>query len=362
MTKIGTALSALGFAMAILSPLAAVSEDPLDRAISLAAEERYRDSRLALVPVLELEPDNAHGQLLHGILRLHEGKRDEAIGIFRELVHEFPDMFEAYNNLAVMYVEEGRIDDARGLLLDALERHPEAIGYRNLGDIYRRLAQEAYTRARELGFDGTVDRESDQKAVSLAPHVVESIASAAGGITRARTQTSDREAVPELDKLSGTASGVPEFCVLMGEFKAGGAVEDAEEWLRSQGAETLHVSRESRERTINYRVYIPPFESRKTAAKSMRELRRRGISDVAVILSGALKNAVSLGVYASQTNAVRRAADLERLGYSVTLTANNKIVEEYATIQARIHGPPSSLHDAWSSRFPDKAIRHVDCS
>ena len=295
-------------------------------------------------------------------IRLHEGKRDDAIAIFRELVHEFPDLFEAYNNLAVMYVEEGRIDDARRLMLDALERHPEAVGYRNLGDIYERLAQEAHTRARELEFDGTVDRESSPEAVSPARHTVESIASAAVGTERARMRIPDGEALPAPDKLSGSASGVQESCVLIGELKAGSAVEDAEQWLRSQGVETLHISRESRELTVNYRVYIPPFESRKSAATKMRELRRSGIIDVAVIFSGALKNAVSLGVYASKTNAVRRAAELERLGYTVILTANNKSVEEYAMIQARIHGARNSLRDAWSSRFPDKAIRHVDCS
>jgi len=152
-TKIGLVLMALAMSAAILWSNAGLSEDTLDRAISLAAEERYREARLTLNPLLEREPASSHARLLHGILRLYEGDRDEAIDTFRSLMRDFPDLFEAYNNLAVVYVQEGRLEDARGVLLGILERQPVSIGYRNLGDIYVKLARGAYARARELGFD-----------------------------------------------------------------------------------------------------------------------------------------------------------------------------------------------------------------
>ena len=179
MTKIGLVLMALAMSAAILWSNAALSGDTLDRAISLAAEERYREARLTLDPLLEREPASSHARLLHGILRLHEGDRDEAIDTFRSLMRDFPDLFEAYNNLAVVYVQEGRLEDARGVLLGILERQPESIGYRNLGDIYVKLARGAYARARELGFDTTAVRERSQPVRPPPPRTSDPAASAA---------------------------------------------------------------------------------------------------------------------------------------------------------------------------------------
>ena len=59
-------------------------------------------------------------------------------------------MFEPYNNLAVLYAEQGRLDAAREALVAALDRRPDAVAYANLGDVYERLAARAYARAGEI--------------------------------------------------------------------------------------------------------------------------------------------------------------------------------------------------------------------
>ena len=59
-------------------------------------------------------------------------------------------MSEPYNNLAVLYAVEGRLDDARRILLESLEHAPDAITYASLGEVYTKLAREANERAREL--------------------------------------------------------------------------------------------------------------------------------------------------------------------------------------------------------------------
>ena len=377
MTAIRAVLAALGLAAAVLSSTAA-SADFLDRAISLAGEERYLESRRLLDPLLERDPGNPHGRLLHGILRVHEGKRDEAMGIFRQLVREFPDLFEAYNNLAVLYLDQGRLEDARGLLLAILDRQPEAIGYRNLADIYLQLAERAHARSLELSSDNAANREGRVETGSLSalpqePSVsaataptystAEDITSDAAGVALADTSTAAPAADPPEapENRSDIASAADIYCVSLGEFGDRSIAEDVQEWLRSRGAEMIRLSHETREVIENYRVYLPPLESRERAAEKMRELQRRGVRDIAVILKGPRKHAVSLGIYASQRNVERRVANLAGLGYSVVSEPNNTAVVEYLSVKARVRGAPDALATAWRSRFPGHAVRHVDC-
>ena len=126
------------------------AENALDRALSLAAEERHSDARKVLEPLLERDPDNTRARLLHGVLRAREGQVSHAIEIFEKLKKDNPDLSEPYNNLAVLYAVEGRLDDARRILLESLEREPDAITYASLGEVYTKLARDANQRAREL--------------------------------------------------------------------------------------------------------------------------------------------------------------------------------------------------------------------
>ena len=64
-----------------------------------------------------------------------------------------------------------------------------------------------------------------------------------------------------------------------------------------------------------HQVYLPPLEDRAKAADKVREIRARGVRDVAVIPKGPLANGISLGVFRVTGNRNRRVAALERLGY-----------------------------------------------
>ncbi len=356
MTRTRAALFTLAAVAAILSSAAAVAESAFDRALSLAAEERYRDSRLALDPYLQREPGHVRGRILDGILRVHEGQRDDAIGIFHELVREFPNSFEASNNLAVLYVDQGRLEDARGVLLSILKRRPETVGYRNLGDIYVRLARRAYARGRELAEERGATHGGSPEPGSPARDTDIVAASTARAATDDRAQTARASA-----GLSDTASAPEGACVSVGAFRNPRDLDDAQAWLRSRGAKIVDVSHETSETIKNYRVYLPPFESRKSATKEMREMQRRGVRDIAVILTGPLKNAVSLGIYAERENLERRLARLDRLGYSVVWEPHTTAIEEYLTIKAHANGAPDELRDAWASQYPTRTVRQVEC-
>ena len=356
MTGTRAVLFAIAAVTAILSSTAAIAESAFDRALSLAFEERFGESRRALDPILQRDPDNFRAQILHGILRVHEGHRDEAIGIFHELVREFPDSFEPYNNLAVLYVDQGRLEDARGVLLAILELRPAALGYENLGDIYVRLARRAYARGRELGQDQAAAHEGSVQAGAHSRETDGMVVSTTHAMTDERAPAAE---VP--DGPSAAGAGPNDACLLVGRFRKPHALDEAQNWLRSHGAEIIDVSHETDETIKNYRVYLPPFESRRSASEKMRELQSQGVHDIAVIPSGPLKNAVSLGVFASKKNLEQRVARLEQLGHSVVWEPNTAAVDEYLTVKVSVNGASAALSDAWASQYPTHPIRRVDC-
>ena len=165
------ALIAFGVLAATLLWSGPLASDQIDDALSLVAQERYPEARAALDALLEREPEAPRVRVLHGILLAREGNFIDAIAIFEGLRDERPDMFEAYNNLAVLYAGLGRLDVARRALIAAVELKSDAVLYANLGDVYMRLAQRAYARARELSFEdaAATERGGDADAAAVYP-------------------------------------------------------------------------------------------------------------------------------------------------------------------------------------------------
>ena len=344
MTRIGGVLCVLASLAALMLSAAAIADDALDRALSLTREQHYEEARDLLDPLLEREPGNVRTQLLHGALRMHEGDTEDAIGIFRAITRDHPDMFEAYNNLAVLYVKESRLEEARAVMLDILERRDEALGYENLGGIYTLLARRAYDRGREL-------------------RAAEEAASGDAGAPPEPPSSPVKEAEPPAvpDPPAREAADADEACVVAGAFGDPDSLEEAEQWLLAQDADILGLARETRERFKNHIVYLPPLESRAEAEEKVREIRARGVSDVGVIRTGALANGVSFGVYGRVENLERRMAKLGELGYAVRSAGYATATDEIMTIEARIGGTAAALGEAWAARFPEHPIREVDC-
>ncbi len=61
-------------------------------------------------------PKNAQGLFMKGVLLAEQGRRDEAIKVFTEVTEKFPNLPEPYNNLAVLYADQGQFDKARKAL------------------------------------------------------------------------------------------------------------------------------------------------------------------------------------------------------------------------------------------------------
>ncbi|GAB1386406.1 hypothetical protein MASR1M59_15540 [Melaminivora sp.] len=76
------------------------------------------------------------------------GRQDEALSALVDLTETYPELPEPYNNLAVLYAARGELGKARDALESAVRAQPDyPVAQENLGDIYLRLAAQAYTRA-----------------------------------------------------------------------------------------------------------------------------------------------------------------------------------------------------------------------
>ena len=121
-----------------------------------SADQLFRQGQLerALEQVdahLKNNPRDARGRFLKGLILTEQRKPNDAIKVFTELTQEFPELPEPYNNLAVLYASQGQYEKARSALEMAIRTHPSyATAHENLGDIYAKLASQAYDKALQL--------------------------------------------------------------------------------------------------------------------------------------------------------------------------------------------------------------------
>ena len=105
---------------------------------------------------LKAHPQDARGRFLKGLILTEQGKQADAIKIFIGLTEDYPELPEPYNNLAVLYASQGQYDKARSALEISIRTHPSyATAYENLGDVYAKMASQAYDKALQLDKSNT---------------------------------------------------------------------------------------------------------------------------------------------------------------------------------------------------------------
>jgi tetratricopeptide (TPR) repeat protein len=96
-------------------------------------------------------PRDPQLRFLRGVAQADAGKQNDAIATFTKLTEEYPELPEPYNNLAVLYANQNQLDKSRAALEMAIRTNPSyATAHENLGDIYAKLASQAYSKALQL--------------------------------------------------------------------------------------------------------------------------------------------------------------------------------------------------------------------
>lgn len=100
---------------------------------------------------LATKPRDPQMRFLKGVIQRESGRPADAIATFTRLTEDFPELPEPHNNLAVIYAGQGQYDKARAALEMAIRTNPSyATAHENLGDIYARLASQAYSKALQI--------------------------------------------------------------------------------------------------------------------------------------------------------------------------------------------------------------------
>jgi tetratricopeptide (TPR) repeat protein len=101
-------------------------------------------------------PKDAQGRFLKGLILTEMNRPGDAVAVFQKLTEDYPDLPEPYNNLAVIYAQQKQYEKAKQALEQAIRTHPSyATAHENLGDIYARMASQAYGKALQIDSSNT---------------------------------------------------------------------------------------------------------------------------------------------------------------------------------------------------------------
>lgn len=101
--------------------------------------------------VLATKPKDAQARFTKGLILTEMNRPNDAIAIFTKLTEDYPELPEPYNNLAVLYAQQRQFEKAKNALEMAIRTHPSyATAHENLGDIYARMASQAYDKALQI--------------------------------------------------------------------------------------------------------------------------------------------------------------------------------------------------------------------
>ena len=139
------------------------------------------------------------------------------------------------------------------------------------------------------------------------------------------TQDGGREARPEVNAQNlrllselGSARAPRKVVAVRTQCDRLGPLNEAERAKAAAVLEQLTIPFTAREEAVQtpagFLVFIPPVANERRAQAKLRELRRKGIKDVALLTDAAKRNAISLGLFTTIELAERYVAHLARKG------------------------------------------------
>jgi len=160
------------------------------RAGQVAAASQKVDALLAK------NPKDAQARFLKGVVLTEQGKSNDAIGVFQALTEDYPELPEPYNNIATLFAAKGQYEKAKTALEMAIQANQSyGVAYENLGDVYAKLASQAYDKALQL------DRGNTTASGKLA-----AIRGAFGGKAAPAAPGTPKSEPPKSGALTGSAT------------------------------------------------------------------------------------------------------------------------------------------------------------
>lgn len=112
----------------------------------------YNDALKLIAEGLKSNPHSAQLRFQRCVVYERMGDRDKAINGLEQFIRTYPEIPEAYNNLAGLYSRNGNLVRAEELLVKAVALRPGfALAHMNLGNLYLAKAKNAYNTAIKMG-------------------------------------------------------------------------------------------------------------------------------------------------------------------------------------------------------------------
>ena len=149
-------LSAIFVGLFLSISALSVNAQTLPEVQSLMKQGQMQQALEKVDGYISTKPKDAQGRFMQGLILTELGRSADAIAVFTKLTEDFPELPEPYNNLAVLYAQQKHYDKARTALEMAIRTHPSySIAHENLGDVYAKLASQAYDKALQLDSSNT---------------------------------------------------------------------------------------------------------------------------------------------------------------------------------------------------------------
>src|SRR5437879_6383893 len=225
---------------------------------------------------LAQKPRDPKGRFIKGLILAEQNKGAEAIEVSTPRARDYPELPEPYNNLAVLYAAQGQNEKARQQLEMSMRTHPSyATAYENLGDVYTKLASQAYDKA--LQFDSS--NSAAKNKLSLIRDLISS-----NRLPRSSSAPSGTSTEPTPPSAARTAPAKSTETKLAAGQAKSGATKPAEKPARAQdgsGEEVLQTvlawagawSKQNVETYLAF--YAEDFKTPKGEARSEWEAVRR---------------------------------------------------------------------------------------
>lgn len=159
----------LGLGLSASVSLAFAATDSLPDIQRLLKQGQMQQALDKVDNYIASKPKDAQGRFLKGLILTEMNRPADAIAVFTKLTEDYPELPEPYNNLAVLYAQQKQYDKARTALEMAIRTHPSySIAHENLGDVYAKLASQAYDKALQLDSSNAVT----QSKLSLSRELI----------------------------------------------------------------------------------------------------------------------------------------------------------------------------------------------
>jgi len=113
------------------------------------------------------------------------------------------------------------------------------------------------------------------------------------------------------------------LCISFGPFAETQQAGELSDWLKKNEIQTNKRTEGDKEDQFFW-IYLSPSDSKGEAMAAIEDLKGKGVQDYKIINKGNMQNAISLGLFSSQTAVNRRLNELKNIGYQPIIVPYHK--------------------------------------